>query len=288
VTSTTHRPASAGCVDSPRREIEAYLTDFVTAHTAALVQLDPELEPLARTAAQAVLGSGKRLRPVFGYWGWRGVAGPDARPAEVVPALAALEMLHAFALVHDDVIDESPLRRGRPSAHAALSAGYRGAVRDGTAERFGRDAAILVGDLCLVWADELLALTAVPAATILRARQVYDRMRVETIAGQFLDVLGEVSSAWSLARAQRVVLLKTAAYTVIWPLHFGATLARPDPCCPPDEPGPVEAYTRYGAVERRIRARTAEALAVLDTASIDPAARAALADLALLAAQRTA
>jgi len=235
VTTTAYRPA-------PARAVEAYLTDFVTSRTALLINLDVGLEPLARTAAQAVLGPGKRLRPVFAYWGWHGVAGLGVSGADIVPALAALEMLHTFALVHDDVIDESPVRRGRPSAYAALGTRYRPALRDGTAGRFGRDAAILLGDLCLVWADELLALAAVPAPTILRARRVYDRMRVETIAGQFLDVLGASSRKWSPERAERVVRLKTAAYTVIRPLHFGAALA------PGGDSGPaVDTYTRYGA-----------------------------------------
>lgn len=94
--------------------VEEALSDFVLAETAALLDVDHALEPLLAAARDAVLGGGKRIRPLFAYWGWRSVAGPDAPVRPVLPALAALELLHAFALVHDDVMDRSATRRGRP------------------------------------------------------------------------------------------------------------------------------------------------------------------------------
>src|SRR6185312_3858639 len=86
-----------------------------------LTAVDPDLATLAVAVSHAVLAGGKRLRPTFGYWGWRGVVGTGPTAASVLPALAALELLHAFALVHDDVMDDSPTRRGRPSTHTALT-----------------------------------------------------------------------------------------------------------------------------------------------------------------------
>lgn len=203
------------------RRVEAVLTDFVTAEVAALRDLDPGLGPLAATARDAVLGGGKRIRPTFAYWGWRATSAPEAQVSAVLPALAALELMHAFALVHDDVMDRSATRRGRPSAHQAMQARHRRAGLRGDAERFGDAAAILVGDLCLVWADQLMAHSTVPPARLAAARLSYDRMRVEAIAGQFLDVLGGCTGAWSVARALRTARLKTAGYTCrSWPARW--------------------------------------------------------------------
>lgn len=203
---------------------EQVLKSFVNDRAAALASTDPGLELLVSAARNAVLSPGKRIRPTFAFWGWAGAVGGPRPVADILPALAALELLHAFALVHDDVMDESPVRRGRPTAHCALTQAHVQARLRGDASRFGESGAILVGDLCLVWADELMAQAAVPVEALRAARRVYDSMRAEAIAGQFLDVLGEAAHAWTVERALLVTRLKTAGYTVMWPLLFGATL----------------------------------------------------------------
>jgi geranylgeranyl diphosphate synthase type I len=96
--------------------VETTLAGFLNTATESLIALDEELRWLARAARDAVVG-GKRLRPTFAHWAWRGVVGEGAPLRPVLPALAALELLHAFALVHDDVMDGSTTRRGRPTAH---------------------------------------------------------------------------------------------------------------------------------------------------------------------------
>ncbi|GLW34090.1 polyprenyl synthetase family protein [Actinoplanes regularis] len=198
--------------------IEGTLADFLAAQIASLDAIDSSLGGFARTARDLVLAGGKRLRPTFAYWGWRGLAGPAADPEPLLPALGALELMHTFALVHDDLMDDSATRRGRPTAHRIFAAQH--------GARFGSSAAVLVGDLCLVWADQLLARTPVPPATLLEVRTRYDRMRIEAVAGQYLDVLGETDPAsWSVERALLVARHKTASYTVQWPLDFGLALA---------------------------------------------------------------
>jgi geranylgeranyl diphosphate synthase, type I len=234
--------APAGAVPSASDQIgavEEELAWFVAAECAALTSLDPALEMLASAARDAVLGGGKRIRPLFAYWGWRasGGAAPDAA---VLPALASLELLHAFALVHDDVMDRSDTRRGRPSAHRALAGRHEAEGLAGDPARFGDAMAVLVGDLCLVWADRLMSRADVPPDALLTARRAYDGMRIEAIAGQFLDILGEHAPVWTVDRGLRTARLKTASYTVIRPLHFGAGLAGlPDPAV-------TAAFTRYG------------------------------------------
>jgi geranylgeranyl diphosphate synthase, type I len=225
-----------------RGAVEATLSDFLAREAASLESADPALGALASLARSYVLASGKRLRPTFGYWGWRGVA--DSAPAleTVLPALAGLELLHAFALVQDDVMDGSATRRGRPTAHEVLAAEHSAAGRAGSAGRFGSAGAVLLGDLLLVWADRMQLQAKVSAAALLAARRHYDEMRIATIAGQYLDVLSDAESdAWSVERALRVARLKTAGYTVTGPLLLGAALADGEP-----DGSVAGAYTVYG------------------------------------------
>ncbi|QOC94710.1 polyprenyl synthetase family protein [Micromonospora craniellae] len=221
--------------------VDETLTDFLAAEVDALTEIDAAMGGFAATARDYVLAGGKRVRPTFAYWGWRGAVG-DEPLAPVLPALATLELLHTFALVHDDVMDASATRRGRPTVHVALAAQHAAAGRNGDSRRFGEAVAVLIGDLCMVWADQLLSRAALPPGRLLAVRRGYDRMRVETVAGQYLDILGEADPAsWSVDRALRVARYKTASYTVQRPLIFGASLAGVT-----DDARLTAAYTSYG------------------------------------------
>ncbi|MFI7578761.1 polyprenyl synthetase family protein [Micromonospora sp. NPDC049497] len=224
------------------RAVDDTLAGFLATEVAALTRIDAAMGGFAATASDYVLGGGKRVRPTFAYWGWRGVIGNGDPLPPVLPALSALELLHTFALVHDDVMDASATRRGRPTAHVALAAQHAAAGHRGDPGRFGEAVAVLIGDLCMVWADRLLSQATLPPARLLEVRRCYDQMRVETVAGQYLDVLGESDAAnWSVDRALRVARYKTASYTVQRPLLFGACLAGAEP------QGPLTAaYSRYG------------------------------------------
>jgi geranylgeranyl diphosphate synthase, type I len=223
--------------------VETTLSDFLARESVALESADPALGALMDLARRCVLACGKRLRPTFAYWGWRGLSGRSPELDAVVPALAGLELLHAFALVQDDVMDGSTTRRGRPTAHQVLAAEHAAAGRAGSADWFGSAGAVLLGDLLLVWADRIQMEARVPPAALLAARRHYDEMRIATIAGQYLDVLSDTeSNVWSVDRALRVARLKTAGYTVTGPLLLGAALAVEEP------PIPVaDAYRTYGA-----------------------------------------
>jgi geranylgeranyl diphosphate synthase, type I len=213
-----------------RSAVEGTLSGFLAREAVALESADSGLGRLASLACSYVLASGKRLRPTFAYWGWRGIAGLAPPLETVLPALAGLELLHAFALVQDDVMDGSITRHGRPTAHEVLAAEHAAAGRAGSARRFGSAGAVLLGDLLLVWADRMQLEANVPAAALLAARRHYDEMRIATIAGQYLDVLSDAeSNSWSVERALRVARLKTAGYTVTGPLLLGAALAAGEP-----------------------------------------------------------
>jgi geranylgeranyl diphosphate synthase type I len=178
-----------------------------------------------------VLRGGKRLRPAFAYWGYRAVTPGPADPVDddVLRLFSALELLHACALVHDDVIDDSATRRGWPTAHVHFAELHRDRGWRGSADQFGRSAAILLGDLSLVWADDIVAGADLPADAGRRVRRVWSDIRTEVLGGQYLDIVAESSGAHSIATAMNVNTYKTASYTVSRPLQLGAAAAADRP-----------------------------------------------------------
>lgn len=220
-----------------RVRVEKALADFLARQRIHLSTVDEEVLPIADTVAAFVLGGGKRLRPAFAYWGYRGAGGTDSD--ELVATVAALELVQASALIHDDVIDGSDTRRGGPAVHRRFAARHRSRHWRGDPDGFGTAAAILLGDLCLVWSDELLHAGGLAPATLARARPVFDRMRTELTLGQYLDVLAQATADTTVARAVKVARLKSASYTVERPLLLGAALADAAPAV-------VAGYSGYG------------------------------------------
>jgi geranylgeranyl diphosphate synthase, type I len=218
---------------SPRSEdlterVQAALDSFVVAQRARLADAGPEAAALIDAARRSVSG-GKRLRAAYCYWGWRAAGGSPSSDRPIV-AGAALEWLQASALVHDDVIDESDTRRGRPAAHRAFATQHAERAFRGDRFRFGVGAAVLLGDLMLSWADEMFRAAATDAAatTATTAAGHFDACKSELVAGQFLDVVAEAAADPSAESAMRVVRFKAAKYTVERPLLIGATLAGAD------------------------------------------------------------
>ena len=171
-----------------------------------------------------MLRGGKRLRPAFAYWGWRAVAGSEPGP-EALRMFSALELLHACALVHDDVIDASATRRGLPTVHRIFAERHRGLAWHGSAEQFGLSAAILLGDLALVWADDLIPSADIDTDARKRVQRVWSAIRTEVLGGQYLDIVAEASGAESVRSALTVNIYKTASYTISRPLQLGAAAA---------------------------------------------------------------
>jgi geranylgeranyl diphosphate synthase type I len=209
-------------VEDLRVRVQKRLDEFLCAQVPVLDEISPDLAPLAESITDLLRG-GKRLRPAFLYWGWRGAGGSDCE--EAVTAATALELLQACALIHDDVMDGSDTRRGMPAAHRRFATLHRGNEWLGSSEGFGVGAAILLGDLCLSWADEMLMSCGLPPRSVVRGKPVYDVMRTELMAGQYLDLLEQAMGGGSAARAMRVVRFKSAKYTIERPLHLGAALA---------------------------------------------------------------
>jgi geranylgeranyl diphosphate synthase type I len=180
--------------------------------------VDPVLAQPILALRELVVAGGKRLRPAFCHWAFVGGGGAANAPV-CVDAGAALELLHTFALVHDDVMDGSDRRRGGPAVHRRFMNEHGEMLWRGEARRFGEGAAILVGDFAFVYADMLFG--GAPDA----ARRVFDELRVELCVGQYLDLVGTASASSDAEEAARIERYKSGKYTVERPLHLGAALA---------------------------------------------------------------
>ncbi|MEU6198967.1 polyprenyl synthetase family protein [Streptomyces sp. NPDC047061] len=198
--------------------VDEVLRGFVAQEADLFAAVDPLLGPVAEQL-EAAVADGKRLRAAFCYWGWRAVGQPDSDA--LVRAAASMELVHAAAVVHDDLIDDSPLRHGRPTPHLAL----RAAVRDRPhADDTARWLAMLVGDLLMSLAGQLFATCGLPAAYLARARPLWSVLARELIAGECLEIL-RTGAGPDTAASLKVVRYKTAKYTVEQPLLIGGALA---------------------------------------------------------------
>ncbi|MFT8395517.1 polyprenyl synthetase family protein [Propionibacterium sp.] len=233
--SRTHLSFEFSCKDPAgpqfRAAVGEHLGVFLDRKQAQLTEVSPLLTPLCEVAREFT-ATGKRLRPAFGYWGFTAVADQPGDPGVLLTALAGFELLHASALVHDDVIDDSDLRRGQPAVHRRLAQWHRAHHGSGDADAFGRAGAILLGDLMMAWSVEITEGSGLEPELLARGRSVLDAVRTEVNAGQFLDMSAEAELTAQqdpIAVAEKVVEYKTARYTVIRPLQYGAALAGADP-----------------------------------------------------------
>ena len=202
--------------------VQIRLGEILAAERREWVALDPSLDEPLGDLADMVLGGGKRIRPAYCHWGWL-VGGGDPSGDGALDGGCALEILHAFALAHDDVMDGSDTRRGSPTVWRKFVQRHRCREWRGEDRRFGEAAAVLVGDMAMVLADRTLGWVSP------ETRAVWDQLRTELNMGQYLDVVGGARGSATADEARRIIEHKTARYTVVRPLQLGAALAgRPD------------------------------------------------------------
>jgi geranylgeranyl diphosphate synthase, type I len=215
--------------------VQSKLDNFCDTKRDELREISPEIETII-DFTQDLLAGGKRFRALFCYWSWHGQANPTEPLTidhPIVSIGAALEMFHAAALVHDDLLDQSDTRRGKPAIHKRFEALHGKQGYAGSATRFGVAGSVLVGDMMLSWSSELFGealLKAPDQAAEAACRQEFSKMRFEVMAGQYLDVLEENAApirprGEAVARANLVMLYKTAKYSLEAPLLIGAAFA---------------------------------------------------------------
>jgi geranylgeranyl diphosphate synthase, type I len=222
-------------VDPLREAIDNSLSQFVDRENAYLRSIGNELHPVADALKRFLVDSGKRFRPLFAAAGFVGSGGILDTPS--INAISSIELVHVCALIHDDVMDASDTRRGAPAIHKLFETIHRENSLKGSPQQFGVASAILLGDLALVWASKALHESGMSSDSLLRAFPLYDEMRVELMAGQYLDVYEQALASESIERSLRVARFKSGKYSIERPLHFGAALAAGSN---------MEAYSGYG------------------------------------------
>jgi geranylgeranyl diphosphate synthase type I len=210
-----------------REEINHALAQFIKDEERDLARIGSELDPVSEHLERFLLDSGKRLRPIFAYVGFLGAA-KNPTP-QMIAAFASLELVHVCALIHDDVMDGSDTRRGAPAIHKSFENLHKSKNLTGSAEQFGISAAILLGDLALIWSDQMLHNAGLSDQQLINGLKIYDEMRVELMAGQYLDVYEQALASQSVERALKVARFKSGKYTIERPLHFGAAIAGSHP-----------------------------------------------------------
>ncbi len=237
-------------LDGLRSAVQRQLDAILAHHAGLLAAVGDDGGSLVEPVAKLVRG-GKRLRAAFAYWGFLGAGGEpqDVGGDDALVSLpTSLELFQAAALIHDDVMDASDTRRGQPAVHRQFAALHRVQGWMGDDAHFGAAGAILAGDLCLTWSDAALAGGGLPPDALARVRPVFDEMRTQLMAGQYLDMLtqalplelsGHGAFETAIARSRRVICFKSAKYSVEHPLLMGAALA--------DAPqGLRTSYSSYG------------------------------------------
>jgi geranylgeranyl diphosphate synthase type I len=218
--------------DALLSRVEDRLRGLFAAETSRWSAVNARAAVPAEAVAALIGSGGKRLRPAFCLSGFLSAGGDPAREVVAVDAAAALELLHAFALLHDDVLDDSPLRRGAPTAHEWHATMHRDAGWAGEPRRFGEGVAALAGDLAHIYADRLVS------ALSPDAREIWHELRTEIVIGQYLDIRVAAERIADPELSRWIAICKSGRYTVQRPLVLGAAIAgRPDL---------APAFTRYG------------------------------------------
>jgi geranylgeranyl diphosphate synthase type I len=282
-TSSAPPDRALAALDGVRRDVDEVLRAFLDDRRAELAALDRSAAEPVDEIRRLLDAGGKRLRPALCVWAYRAAGGRDT--VTVLRAAAALELLHTFAVIHDDVMDGSSARRGAEATHVRFA--------DPDRPRRGISVAILVGDLAAVLAERLLRSCGATPDRLATVLTRFDRMRLEMAAGQYLDVAGSASPA------DRLAALKTGSYTAEGPVLIGTALAQ----APASVERPLAIFARHVGEAFQLRDDILDgdagpreqghvddlvgrALAALEGAPLEPRAAAALRALAELVRDR--
>jgi geranylgeranyl diphosphate synthase type I len=227
--------------EAVRTRVDRALAALLHQELSALGFLGEDAGPVSDALTRFALESGKRLRPAFLYWGYRGAGGAaDGQEADAaIRAACSVELLHICALIHDDIMDGSEVRRGRPAMHVGFAELHRGRSWRGDPAAFGEGAAVLMGDLAFTWADVALAEAGLADDRLAAALRVFNRLRSELMGGQYLHRVEARRGSPDEDAVRRVLTYKSGKYTIERPLHLGHALAAGPPALAGD-------YSAYG------------------------------------------
>lgn len=209
-----------------RDTVKSELGSYLAGQRDYLTSIASELIPVCDALEDYLLEGGKRLRPLFAYAGF--ISTGKSPDLAAIRAMASLELLQACALIHDDLMDGSDTRRGKPAMHRHFENLHKQGSMAGVPEQFGEASAVLLGDLALVWSDHMLHNSGISHSSLMAALKVHDEMRIELMAGQYLDVREAGEKNPSVDRSLRIARYKSGKYTIERPLHLGCVIAEPD------------------------------------------------------------
>ncbi len=228
-------------IEEVRSEIRSELADYLAQQRSYLTSIASELLPVCEAMDEFLLDGGKRLRPLFAY---AGLLASGATPNRaIIRAISSLELLQACALIHDDLMDKSDTRRGKPAIHRHFENLHQSTSMNGHATQFGEAAAVLLGDLALVWSDQMLNTSGISIESLMATHKIHDEMRIELMAGQYLDVREAGENSYSAVRSLRIARYKSGKYTIERPLHIGAVIGQP---AESENKSLLSALSRYG------------------------------------------
>jgi geranylgeranyl diphosphate synthase, type I len=228
-----------------RQRVDAELAGLLARRLAELRFLGADIAPFDQVLGRLISGPGKRLRPAFVFWGFRAAGGPAEGPdAEAAVRVGcAIEILHAAALILDDLMDGSPVRRGEPAAHVRLARQRESAGWRGDPGEFGRSAALLLGLQAFTWADAAINEAGVAPGRLPGVWRIFTGLRTEMIGGQYLDLLNAGRGGSDPAAAQQTTVYKSGKYTVQRPLQLGAAVAGLEAAGPGSAGGFLSGYS---------------------------------------------
>jgi geranylgeranyl diphosphate synthase type I len=206
-----------------KNDLDRALAGFLD-HAVSRISPAKCADPLYRCIKDFVLRDGKRVRPILFILSYTGYTRGEIKDMDpVYRASLSLELLHDFLLVHDDIIDRSPMRRGGPSMHRLFNAFY-GKPADSPS---GGDLAIIAGDIIFAFAVETLLSIEEDANRKEKALRIFLESTVDTGVGEYIDTVSGLSGI-ERTPLEEVLLTyeyKTSKYTFRCPLNMGAVLA---------------------------------------------------------------
>ncbi|MBI3954717.1 polyprenyl synthetase family protein [Candidatus Collierbacteria bacterium] len=206
-----------------KEEFDAELLNFIKNKQAEANKLDKRYQVFIDLLEDYIIRGGKRLRPAFMYFGYISCGGKERK--KIIKAARCVELLQAFLLMHDDIIDKSNLRRGRPTIHRMFESEHQELKLKGDREHFGRSTAMILGDLTHAFAYETLMESGFEDLLLVRARRLFDNLMFETAYGWYVELLGTNGSKAGEREIKRTMEYVSARYTIAGPLKLGATLA---------------------------------------------------------------
>jgi len=205
-----------------KKDIDDELRKFFDAKIKRVEKIDNSALELVENLKEFTLRGGKRVRSILLIFGYKAVGGRNEK--EIIKAALSVELMQSFLLIHDDIIDDDELRRGNPTMHKVYENKYKKDYPSIDSKKFGKDMAIIAGDVSSVLGSEIILNTKFPYRLKVKAIYKFNRVIINTCFGQILDILSETGSDIKEEDIIKIHKLKTALYTIEGPLHIGAIL----------------------------------------------------------------